>query len=59
VSPGEYKLFSWEEVENGAWEDPDFLRPFESKGETVEVKESEQKRVDVVAIGVAGSENRP
>ena len=33
IVPGDYKLFSWEEAEDGAWEDPDFLKPFEDKGE--------------------------
>ena len=32
IAPGEYKIFSWEEVEDGAWEDPDFLKLFEQKG---------------------------
>lgn len=58
IAPGEYKVFSWEEVEDGAWQDPDFLGPFEIKGESVEVKESEQKSVSVVAIRVT-SESKP
>ena len=58
VPPGEYKVFSWEEVENGAWQDPGFLAPFEIKGESVEVKESEQKSVSLVAIR-ATSESKP
>jgi hypothetical protein len=58
VAPGEYKVFSWEEVEDGAWQDPDFLAPFETKGETVEAKESEQRSVNVVAIH-ASSESKP
>jgi uncharacterized surface anchored protein len=24
IAPGDYKLFSWVEVEMGAWEDPEF-----------------------------------
>jgi len=50
LPPGEYKLFSWEEVETNAWQDPDFLQPFEDKGERVELKESDQKSVSLVAI---------
>ena len=30
VPPGNYKLFAWQRVEPGAWQDPDFMRPFES-----------------------------
>ena len=39
VAPGTYKLFSWKEVENNAWEDPDFLAPFESKGTEIIAEE--------------------
>jgi hypothetical protein len=50
IAPGDYKLFSWEEVEDGAWEDPDFLKPFEEKGEKVSLEEGDVKTVDIVAI---------
>jgi hypothetical protein len=50
IPPGEYKLFSWEEVESGAWEDPDSLQPFEQKGEKVALQEGDQKAVNLVTI---------
>jgi len=37
IPPGEYKLFAWEDVDQGAWFDPEFLKPHEEKGETCEV----------------------
>ncbi|MFY9530863.1 MAG: carboxypeptidase-like regulatory domain-containing protein [Candidatus Acidiferrales bacterium] len=40
IAPGEYKLFSWKGVEDNAWEDPDFLKPFESKGVVVTAGEN-------------------
>lgn len=40
VAPGTYKLFSWKEVENNAWEDPEFLAPFESQGAKVAAEEN-------------------
>ena len=39
IAPGEYKLFAWEEVETGAYQDPDFLRPYEDRGELLSVQE--------------------
>ena len=35
LPPGDYKAFSWEDIETGAWQDPDFIRnrlfrPFDS-----------------------------
>ena len=50
ISPGEYKLFSWEEVEMGAWEDPEFLKPFEEKGGKVALQEGDQKILNLVTI---------
>jgi Carboxypeptidase regulatory-like domain len=57
IAPGDYKLFSWEEVEDGAWEDPDFLKPFEEKGEKVSLQEGDVKTVDIVAIKTKSSQN--
>ncbi len=35
VTPGEYKAYAWEEVEAGAYLDPDSLRRLEEQGEPV------------------------
>jgi carboxypeptidase family protein len=40
VAPGTYALFSWKEVENSAWEDPEFLAPFESQAIKVIAEEN-------------------
>jgi protocatechuate 3,4-dioxygenase beta subunit len=50
IPPGEYKLFSWDEVEMGAWEDPEFLKPFEEKGERIALQEGDQKMLKLVSI---------
>lgn len=50
ITPGDYKLFSWEDMDQNAWQDPEFLRPFEDRGEKVSVEASDQKAVDLVAI---------
>jgi hypothetical protein len=49
-APGDYKIFCWDEVEDGAWEDPDFLKAFEEGGHKVSVEDADAKTVDVVAI---------
>ena len=41
ISPGQYKLFAWEEVEQGAWQDDDFLRDYKKESEDVEVEEND------------------
>jgi hypothetical protein len=37
IAPGDYKLFAWDDVEAGAWWDPDFLKRYESQGEAVTI----------------------
>jgi protocatechuate 3,4-dioxygenase beta subunit len=32
IRPGEYKLFTWDDVEENAWFDPEFLKKFEDQG---------------------------
>jgi len=50
IKPGEYKLFAWEEVESGAYMDPDFLKPHESAGEAVSIKENARETVQLKSI---------
>jgi protocatechuate 3,4-dioxygenase beta subunit len=50
VAPGDYSLFSWEEVESGAWEDSEFLKPFEKKSQSVSVQDGDKKTVNLTAI---------
>jgi hypothetical protein len=56
IPPGDYKLFSWDQVEYGAWQDPEFLKPFEEKGEEVKLQEGDQKAVNLTAIKVKAPE---
>ena len=50
VPPGDYKVFSWEEVEDGAWYDADFMTANESRGMPVRIGEgrTETARVEVI-----------
>lgn len=57
VAPGDYNLFSWEEVESGAWEDPEFLKSFEKKGQSLSVQDGDQKSVNLVAIRTKPTES--
>jgi Carboxypeptidase regulatory-like domain len=50
ILPGNYKLFSWSHVEEGAWEDPEFLRPFEDNGVSVHLEQGDHKSVNVTLI---------
>jgi protocatechuate 3,4-dioxygenase beta subunit len=58
IAPGEYKLFSWEDVELGAWQDAEFLKPFEDKGEKISVQEGNTKSVALTSIKTANTEQQ-
>ena len=40
LAPGDYKVFAWDDIESGAWQDPEFLKPIESKGRAVKLESS-------------------
>ena len=50
LAPGTYKMFSWTGIENGEWEDADFLKPFEDKAESVELQDDDAKSVNLKVI---------
>jgi protocatechuate 3,4-dioxygenase beta subunit len=56
IAPGSYKVFCWDEVENGAWEDPDFLKTFEDRGQKISVEDADAKTLDIVVIQTKNSE---
>jgi len=37
LPPGDYSLFAWEHVTDGAWTDPEFLRLYEDQGTPVRI----------------------
>ena len=57
IAPGDYKLFSWVEVERGAWEDPEFLGPFEEKGQRITLQDGDHSNVKVTAIQTKSPES--
>jgi hypothetical protein len=52
ITPGEYKAYAWEDIEIGAYMDPDFMKPIEEKGEAVSLQEGEQKTLTLKVIPV-------
>ena len=47
VAPGDYKVFAWDDIEPGAWFDPDFFRDIESRGEAVKLDAKSRQTVRV------------
>ena len=50
VPPGDYKVFSWEEVEDGAWYDPEFLRANENRGVPIRIVDGQTASVQAEVI---------
>jgi len=53
ISPGEYKLFAWEDIEPFSYFDLDVLKQFEEKGRSIHIVESSKETVDVRLIPAA------
>lgn len=50
VAPGDYKLFAWEDLEPGAYNDPDFVGKYEALATPVKVSESARMTGEVKMI---------
>jgi hypothetical protein len=50
IAPGGYKLFAWEDVEEGAYQDPDFLKPFEALGTPFTIREGSRESAELRLI---------
>jgi len=38
IAPGDYTAFAWDDVANGAWQNPEFLKPHEARGKAVHIE---------------------
>jgi hypothetical protein len=45
IEPGDYQLFASREIETTAWQDPDFMRLYEYRGQEFRIQEGEKKDV--------------
>jgi hypothetical protein len=56
VTPGDYRAFSWESLEQYSWFDPELLARYETRGAPVRVSESSTATVSVRMIPAEGSQ---
>jgi hypothetical protein len=54
IGPGDYKIFAWEGVETGSWQDPDFIRAYENRGKGLTVREGQIEDVQISVIPSSG-----
>jgi hypothetical protein len=50
IAPGDYKLFAWENVERGAWQDPNFLQAYENAGRPIRINEGSDESLQLPVI---------
>jgi hypothetical protein len=50
IAPGDYRVFAWDEIPADAWQDSDFIRPYESRGKLVHVVEGNSATVQLDLI---------
>ena len=52
VAPGEYKVFAWEDVPQGAPQNPEFRKPFEKQAAPIRMQPNGHEKVSLTAIVV-------
>jgi len=57
VAPGSYTLYAWQDLEEGVYRDPDFLKSQEANGKAVKVEEGSHQQVEL-KLSPAGEEWR-
>jgi hypothetical protein len=50
IAPGDYKLFAWQEVESDAYQDPEFLKPYEVQGQSLTIREGSRENMQLKLI---------
>jgi hypothetical protein len=50
LAAGTYAAFAWESVEDGAWQDPDFIRQYDSQGKSVLIRDGNDETVQLTVI---------
>jgi hypothetical protein len=50
VTPGDYKLFAWENVESGAWQAPEFIQAYENAGRPIRINEGSNENLQLLVI---------
>ena len=58
LAPGKYSIFAWDGVEQGEWEDSEFLKSNGAKGATAEVIDGDAKSADLQVIQLKSKTNQ-
>jgi len=50
IAPGDYEIYAWENIEKLDWQEPKFMRPYESRGTPVHIDEGRKVTIEFSAI---------
>jgi protocatechuate 3,4-dioxygenase beta subunit len=50
VAPGEYRIYAWDEIETGAYQNAEWLKRYELKGRTIVAKQEGHEVIALKAI---------
>ena len=50
IAPADYRIYAWEDVENGAWQDQDFLRQFDDRSKPIRINEISTSNIELRVI---------
>jgi protocatechuate 3,4-dioxygenase beta subunit len=50
LAPGEYKVFAWEDIAPGAWQNPETIRTYDSRGQNVRLLENSKENITLRVI---------
>jgi len=50
LAPGEYKVFAWDDIAAGAWQNPEVLRAYDSRGVNIRISENSKENVTLRVI---------
>jgi hypothetical protein len=50
IAPGDYQVFAWEAAEPGSWQNPDFVRDYESRGKAIHIDENKSYEMELKSI---------
>jgi hypothetical protein len=53
LPPGQYKIFAWENVPDGAPQDPEFRKPFEKQSAPASIEPKSRANLKITAISAA------
>jgi protocatechuate 3,4-dioxygenase beta subunit len=50
LAPGEYKVFAWDDIAPGAWQNPETIRTYDSRGQNIRLVENSRENITLRVI---------